>query len=268
LSVTAMTIEDRKVFSAFLRDISERKEAETALNEAFERLRELTRQLSHAEEVERRRIARELHDEFGQVLTGLKFDVSWLSKKLSRMNTPPETAAMQSKAAAMLDSVDGLIQSVRATAAALRPGVLDDLGLIAAIEWLVGTFRDRTGLPCELTIDPVIRETAFVSELATTVFRSAQELLTNVMRHAHASTVSVLLTARDGQLNLTIHDDGRGIQSKEWEGGRSLGLRGLHERVKLMGGTVSITGSSESGTEVSLSLPLKSDLEPSAKERT
>ena len=268
LSVTAMTIEGRKVFSAFLRDISKRKEAETALNQAFERLRELTRQLTQAEEVERRRIARELHDEFGQALTGLKFDVAWLSKKLSRMNGSAETAAMRSKAAAMSDSVDGLIQSVRATAAALRPGVLDDLGLVAAIEWLVGSFRERTGLPCELAIDPVIRETVIVSELATTVFRSAQELLTNVMRHAQASTVSVLLTARDGQLNLTIHDDGRGIQPQEWERGRSLGLRGLHERVKLMGGTVTVIGSPESGTEVSLSLPMKSDLEPSAKERT
>ena len=175
---------------------------------------------------------------------------------------------MQSKATAMSNSVDGLIQSVRATAAALRPGVLDDLGLVAAIEWLVGSFRERTGLPCELAIDPVIRETVFVSELATTVFRSAQELLTNVMRHAQASTVSVLLTARVGQLNLTIHDDGRGIQPKEWERGRSLGLRGLHERVRLMGGQVTVTGSSESGTEVSLSLPITSDVEPSAKERT
>lgn len=268
LSVTAMTIEDRKVFSAFLRDISKRKQAETALTEAFERLRALTRQLTEAEEFERRRIARELHDEFGQVLTGLKFDVAWLSKKLSRMNGFAEAAAMKSKAAAMSDSVDGLIQSVRATAAALRPGVLDDLGLVAAIEWLVGSFCERTGLPCELTIDPVIREKVIVSELATTVFRSAQELLTNVMRHAHASTVSVRLTARDGQLNLTIHDDGRGIQPQEWEKGRSLGLRGLHERVKLMGGTVTVVGASGSGTEVSLSLPMKNDLEPSAKEQT
>jgi len=268
LSVTAMTIEGRKAFSAFIRDISQRKEAEMALNDAFERLRELTRQLTQAEEVERRRIARELHDEFGQVLTGLKFDVAWLSKKLSRLNGFDEATAMQSKATAMSNSVDGLIQSVRATAAALRPGVLDDLGLVAAIEWLVGSFRERTGLPCELAIDPVIRETVFVSELATTVFRSAQELLTNVMRHAQASTVSVLLTARDGQLNLTIHDDGRGIQPKEWERGRSLGLRGLHERVRLMGGQVTVTGSSESGTEVSLSLPITSDVEPSAKERT
>jgi len=267
LSVTAMTIEDRKVFSAFIRDISERKQAETALKEAFERLRELTRRLTQAEEGERRRIARELHDEFGQVLTGLKFDVAWLSKKLSRMNGSAEAAAMKSKAAAMSDSVDGLIQSVRATVAALRPGVLDDLGLVAAIEWLVGSFRERTGLPCDLTIDPVIRERVIESELATTVFRGAQELLTNVMRHAQASVVSVRLMAQDGQLSLTVRDNGRGIQ-QEWERGRSLGLRGLHERVKLIGGTVTVVGASGSGTEVSLSLPMKSDMAPAAKERT
>jgi len=255
------------VFSAFIRDISERKQAETALKEAFERLRELTRRLTQAEEGERRRIARELHDEFGQVLTGLKFDVAWLSKKLSRMNGSAEAAAMKSKAAAMSDSVDGLIQSVRATVAALRPGVLDDLGLVAAIEWLVGSFRERTGLPCDLTIDPVIRERVIESELATTVFRGAQELLTNVMRHAQASVVSVRLMAQDGQLSLTVRDNGRGIQ-QEWERGRSLGLRGLHERVKLIGGTVTVVGASGSGTEVSLSLPMKSDMAPAAKERT
>lgn len=174
---------------------------------------------------------------------------------------------MKSKAAAMSDSVDGLIQSVRATVAALRPGVLDDLGLVAAIEWLVGSFRERTGLPCELTIDPVIRERVIESELATTVFRGAQELLTNVMRHAQASAVSVRLMAQDGQLSLTVHDNGRGIQ-QEWERGRSLGLRGLHERVKLIGGTVTVVGASGSGTEVSLSLPMKSDMAPAAKERT
>jgi PAS domain S-box-containing protein len=268
LSLTAMTIEDRKVFSAFLRDISERKQAEMALQEAFERRRELTRRLTQAEEVERRRIARELHDEFGQVLTGLKFDVAWLSKRLSRMNGSAEAVAMKSKAAAMSDSVDGLIQSVRATVAALRPGVLDDLGLVAAIEWLVGSFRERTGLPCELTIDPMIRETVIESELATTVFRSAQELLTNVMRHAQASTVSVRLRAEEGQLKLAIRDDGRGIQPQEWERGRSLGLRGLHERVKLIGGTVTIVGSPGLGTEVSIALPMKSDVASPAKERT
>ncbi|HXH86052.1 MAG TPA: PAS domain S-box protein [Nitrospira sp.] len=248
-------------------DITDRKRAEAALKEAYERLQAVTRQLAAAEEGERQRIARELHDEFGQVLTGLKFDVAWLSNSISRMRGSADVAAMTSKVAAMSQSVDGLIQSVRATAAALRPSVLDDLGLVAAIEWLVATFRERTGLPSELAIDPKIQERSIEPEVATTVFRSAQELLTNVMRHAQASAVSVRLTMTDRDLNLTVRDDGRGIQGKEWEEGRSLGLRGVHERVKLIGGSVTITGSSGAGTEVSLSLPIEKGIRVSAKER-
>jgi signal transduction histidine kinase len=167
----------------------------------------------------------------------------------------------------MSQSVDGLIQSVRATAAALRPSVLDDLGLVAAIEWLVSTFRERTRLPYELTIDPKIQERTIEPEVATTVFRSAQELLTNVMRHAQASAVSVRLTMTDRHLSLTVRDDGRGIRGQEWEQGRSLGLRGVQERVKLMGGTVTIAGSPGAGTEVSLLLPVESGSVLSTKER-
>ncbi|WP_455389571.1 PAS domain S-box protein, partial [Petrachloros mirabilis] len=152
-------------------DITDRKRAEAALKEAYERLQAVTRQLAAAEEGERQRIARELHDEFGQVLTGLKFDVAWLSNYISRMRGSADVAAMTSKVAAMSQSVDGLIQSVRATAAALRPSVLDDLGLVAAIEWLVATFRERTGLPSELAIDPKIQERSIEPEVATTVFR-------------------------------------------------------------------------------------------------
>ena len=268
LSVTAITVGERQVFSAFLRDISERKRAETAVKDAYERLREVTRQLAEAEEVERRRIARELHDEFGQALTGLKFDVAWLKKQLSRSNKPADTAAMKAKTAAMSESVDGLIHSVRATAAALRPGVLDDLGLVAAIEWLVVSFRQRTGLRCELNIDPAMGEWAIRSELATTVFRGAQELLTNVMRHARAKTVSVHLRINDDQLILTVRDDGQGIKRSEWEQSRSLGLRGLRERVRLIGGTVFLTDAAR-GTEISLVLPIRTRAEePTLKEPT
>jgi len=248
-------------------DITERKQAEAALQEAYERLQAVTLQLAAAEEGERQRIARELHDEFGQVLTGLKFDVAWLSNYISRMSGSADVAAMTSKVAAMSQSVDGLIQSVRATAAALRPSVLDDLGLVAAIEWLVATFRERTGLPSELAIDPKIQERSIEPEVATTVFRSAQELLTNVMRHAQASAVSVQLTMTDRHLSLTVRDNGRGIRGQQWEEGRSLGLRGVHERVKSIGGSVTIAGAPGAGTEVSLLLPIERWSVVSAKEQ-
>ena len=243
-----------------------RNRAESALQRAYERLRALTRQLSEAQEGERRRIARELHDEFGQVLTGLKFDLAWLIKRLSHLNGSADAAAIRAKAAAMSQSVDGLIQSVRATAAALRPSVLDDLGPVAAIEWLAASFHERTGLPCELAIEPGVREKAIGSELATTVFRSAQELLTNVMRHAEASTVAIRLTMKEGQLNLIVRDNGQGIRREDWEQSRSLGLRGLHERVKLIGGTVTIVGSHDTGTEVSVLLPIEGGMAQVVKE--
>jgi two-component system sensor kinase len=259
LSVTALTIEGRKVFSAFLRDISERKQAEQALKEAYEHLRDLTRRLTEAEEVERKRLARELHDEFGQALTGLKFDVAWLTKELSRPAKGGAAAEIKSKAMGMSQAIDGLIQSVRATAAALRPGVLDDLGLVAALEWLATSFHERTGLPCDLTIEPSIRDLPVDVALATTVFRGAQELLTNVMRHAQASKAGMRLTMHKGQLVLTVWDDGRGLRPDQWKEGRSLGLRGLHERVQMVGGGVNIMSAPKNGTEVTLSLPMKHD---------
>jgi signal transduction histidine kinase len=252
-----LTIEGHKVFSAFLRDISERKEAERALTEAYEQLRELTRRLTEAEETERKRLARELHDEFGQALTGLKFDVAWLTKELSRSTKSAGAQAMKSKAMGMSQAIDGLIQAVRATAAALRPGVLDDLGLVAALEWLATSFLERTGLSCGLTVDPSIRDIPVEVALATTVFRGAQELLTNVMRHAHASRVEMRLMVQEDLLVLTVRDDGCGLRSEQWEGGRSLGLRGLHERVKLVGGDVKIVSPPGRGTEITLSLPMK-----------
>ncbi len=245
-----------------------RKQAERELQDAYDRLREVTRQLVEAEEGERRRIACELHDEFGQALTGLKFDVAWLTRQLSSISPGDQRAVLTSKTMAMSRVVDGLIQTVRETAAALRPSVLDDLGLVAAVEWLVASFRDRTGLPCELRIDPYIQGLSVESHVATTVFRGAQELLTNVMRHAQASTLSVELSIEGDRLSLKVCDDGRGIQEREWKRPGSLGLRGLYERVASVGGTVVITGTPGAGTEATLLLPLHLAVEQVTKEPT
>ncbi|HEX5549909.1 MAG TPA: ATP-binding protein, partial [Nitrospira sp.] len=166
-------------------------------------------------------------------------------------------AAMKLKAIGMSQAIDGLIQSVRATAASLRPGVLDDLGLVAALEWLATSFHERTGLPCEFTIEPSLRDAPVDVALATTVFRGAQELLTNVMRHAHASQAEIRLMVEHDQLVLTIRDDGRGLRPEQWKEGHSFGLRGLHERVKMVGGAVKIVSAPDTGTAVTLSLPMK-----------
>ncbi len=246
-------------------DITERKQAEAALQEAYDQLQAVTRRLTEAEEGERKRIARELHDEFGQVLTGLKLDLAWISRRLCEPNGSMDVSSMRSRAASMSKSVDGLIESVRATAASLRPSILDDLGPLAAIEWLVTSFRERTGLPCALAIDPSIRDEAMGSELASTLFRSTQELLTNVMRHAGASNVSVELTKGEGHVHLMVRDNGRGVHQQEWENGQSLGLRGISERVKLIGGTITIVGSPDKGTDVSLFFPVESHITPVAK---
>src|SRR4029078_11181111 len=108
--------------------------------------------------------------------------------------------------------------------------LVEDCGVVPALEWLTTSFHERTGLPCELSIDPSIRDTPFDVALATTVFRGAQELITNVMRHAHASKAGMRLAMHDGQLVLTVYDDGRGLRPEQWEEGHSLGIRGLHER--------------------------------------
>ncbi len=243
-----------------------RKRAEQELRAAYDRLREVTRQLTEAEEGERRRIACELHDEFGQSLTGLKFDVAWLTRQLASLGPGDQAAMLTSKTLAMARVVDGLIQTVRETAAALRPRLLDDLGLVAAVEWLVASFRERTGLPCELTIDPDIQGLSIESQVATTVFRGAQELLTNVMRHAQASTLSVELSIEGDRLSLKICDDGRGMHDWEWHRPGSLGLRGLYERVASVGGTVSIAGAPGVGTEATLLLPLHLGVEQITEE--
>jgi PAS domain S-box-containing protein len=246
-------------------DVTDLKLAQAALQEAYQRLQVVTRRLAEAEEAERRRIARELHDEFGQTLTGLKLDIAWIARRLSALNEFADVSAMQAKASVMSKAVDGLISSVRETAATLRPGVLDDLGLAAGIEWLAATFEERTGVPCRLMLDVGDYEKDIVPELATTVFRCAQELLTNVMRHAQASSVFVQLMVKQGSLELVVRDNGKGIRDKQWENDTSLGLRGLHERVRLFNGRVVISGTPGVGTEAVLQFPLSAPMQPMAQ---
>ena len=228
-----------------------------------EELRLAQTQVDHAErrallaiEKERRRIARELHDEFGQALTGLKFDLAWLNRKLSQAPAFTDGGDLQHKVQAMSGSVDRLLDAVRATATALRPAMLDDLGLIPALEYLATAFQDRTGTRCAVAVAPELSSLALPSEISAALFRIAQELLTNVMRHAAASQVQMRLTRDGDNVRLDVTDNGKGISPERVTTTDSFGLRGMQERVTLLGGRFHIAGTSGIGTTASAALPL------------
>ncbi len=234
------------------RDITERKHAQQALEESREQLRRLADGLLMAREEERTTIARDIHDVLGQTLTALKMDVAWIGRRL-----PDDVPAARAKLAAMAALIDDTVVAVRRIATALRPGILDDLGLAAAVEWQAHEFENRTGIRCVLhaglgdgTIDPMA---------STAVFRIFQESLTNVTRHSRATQVVVTLERRNGDLILEVRDDGIGIADADASNVRSIGLAGMRERAQLVGGIVSIAGAPGSGTTVRVQIPWRQE---------
>jgi signal transduction histidine kinase/DNA-binding response OmpR family regulator len=213
-----------------------------------ERLRQLTSYLQGAREEERTHIAREIHDEFGQALTALKMDLSWLSRRL-----PPGETHLLEKAEVMSDLVDDTIHMVRRVATELRPGVLDDLGLVAALEWQAQEFAGRTGIECELHLGQ--EDVTLGRDLYTTVFRIYQETLTNVARHAEASLVRVDLEIGLDELVLSVRDNGKGITGDEISDPKSLGLIGMRERARSCGGSITFQGVPGQGTTVTVQVP-------------
>ena len=236
-------------------DITERKQAEEELRSAYRQLRDLTHRLETARETERQRIARELHDEFGQALTGMKLDLSWLGTRLARVLPATAGKPLVKKTQGLKASVDALIDSVRETATSLRPGMLDDLGLIPALEWLAKDFSRRTGIASEVDIGPEIAQAQLSDESSTALFRIVQELLTNVIRHAQASAVQIRLSETDDQLLLELTDNGTGISAHQITQSGSLGLRGMEERAALLGGSFTISGAPGVGTTARIALP-------------
>jgi signal transduction histidine kinase len=211
-------------------------------------LRDLTSHLQTAREEERARVAREIHDELGQALTALKIDLSWLAKRL-----PGHLPGLVEKARSMSALIDEAIQDVRRVATSLRPRLLDDLGLPAAIEWQAQEFAARTGIDCRL--DLADRELVRDRDLATALFRIYQETLTNVARHAEATRVRVCLVEEPEAVVLSIMDDGIGITERELASPASLGLIGMRERALAWGGEVTVESASGQGTTVTVRIP-------------
>ncbi|HYJ46061.1 MAG TPA: PAS domain S-box protein [Pyrinomonadaceae bacterium] len=248
-------------------DVTERKRAEEKLRTSYEESRALSAHLQSVREEERIRIAREIHDVLGQALTGLKMDVWWLIKRLSNTSKSLEKGALLEKFETMSDLINSTIVSVRKLATELRPGVLDDLGLVAAIEWQAREFQTRTGINCHLSLPP--EDIDIGSQQSTAVFRIFQEILTNVARHANARNVEVRMNKTEDDLRLEVRDDGRGIAEDQISGVGSLGLLGMRERALLFGGEVLIRPAHGQGTIVTARIPLRRTDHPLAElERT
>jgi signal transduction histidine kinase len=198
-------------------------------------------------------IAREIHDQLGQALTALKMDLSFVHKGLSKARTTGR-ARLGERTLSMSGLIDETIQSVRRIATNLRPGILDDLGLVAAIDWQAQDFQNRTGVACRFV--PDIEDIGLDQDRSTAAFRIFQETLTNVARHSGATEVDVKLFRRDDWASLEITDNGKGISPADISGNRSLGLLGMRERANLLGGELQISGAPGAGTTVTVRIPL------------
>lgn len=246
-SKVAVFVELHRRGAALTREIAERRAAEERVRESEEKLRALAAYLISVREEERAHVAREIHDELGQVLTGLKMDIAWLARQV------PD-ATLREKTDSMARLVDSTIQTVRRIATRLRPEVLDEMGLVAAIGWQATEFQKRAGIRCRLTLPP--EGETFSEEVAVTIFRIFQEILTNVARHAHASRVDVVLRRDADRITLEVVDNGVGIDLGEVDRKLSLGLLGIQERALRLGGRVDVGGASGQGTRVAVSIPI------------
>jgi PAS domain S-box-containing protein len=234
-------------------DITERKFAGETLNATHEQLRALSARLQAAREEEGTRIARELHDELGGALTCLKWDLEGFDRVISELTDLSQLEVLREKIQTMLRLTASTITTITQISSELRPTVLDDLGLVAAIGWQARQFQARSGIDCglECLVDIDLNR-----EQSTTIFRIFQEALTNILRHAQATSVNVLMKAQAGQFVLTVSDNGRGITEYEKSRSQSLGLLGMRERAHLIGADISFTGVQGCGTQVMLRVPI------------
>ncbi len=233
-----------------LRELHEYRKRERAgeqLRVSHGELRALTNYLQKVREEERTRIALQVHDDLGQALTGLKLDLSWIAGKLAGERE------LLRKIRAMSAHIDDTINTVRRIATDLRPGVLDSLGLVAAIEWQGADFQRRTGIPCQVHNE--LPEAPFYPEFTTVCFRIFQETLTNIIRHARASKVEVRFTRDEDNVVLVVHDNGCGISEKAINS-PSIGLLGMKERAAQIGGSLDFYGQPGLGTIVTLRVPI------------
>lgn len=238
-----------KVNTELREEIHRHMETEARLRESLEQLRNLAARVQNVREGERASVAREIHDELGQACTALKMDLSVIIRKL-----PRSQSRVMTKARSSMQLVDGMIRTIRQIASELRPSTLDDLGLTAAVEWQVQEFQTRTGIACRLKLPGEALD--LDAERSTALFRILQETLTNVTRHAEATSVDVRLVKTETELLLEIRDNGKGFDMKLVLPRQSFGLLGMHERALVLGGVFSVNSRPGEGTTVKVKIPV------------
>lgn len=245
----SFTQDGRRIYFHMISDITGRKQAEEQLQASREQLRSLSAHLESIREEERKNMAREIHDELGQMLTALKIDLSLLTNRL-----PKEQELLLEKTKSMYELVDTAIQTVKRISVELRPGVLDDLGIAAALEWQAAEFEKLTGIRCEFSSNR--KDIILDPDRSTAIFRIFQETLTNVVRHANATKLKASLKKEAGRIVLRIRDNGIGIEKKQISDPGAFGLIGMRERAHFLGGEVRISGTPGKGTTVAVSIPV------------
>jgi PAS domain S-box-containing protein len=242
------TADGRRVFFHMVTDINKRKQAEEQLMTSREQLRQLSRHCESVREEERTNLAREIHDELGQLLTGLKIDMSWVAKRI-----PEGEGPLIEKITSMDGLIDKAIETIKRISTELRPGVLDYLGLAAAIEWLAQELEKHTEIKFDFRSSP--KEITMDRDCATALFRICQEALTNVIRHANATRVKITLRKQANRMVLVVRDNGKGIDKEQISDPKAFGLIGMRERARFFGGEVKINGAPGQGTTVAVSIP-------------
>ena len=220
------------------------------LRQCYEQIRQLTEHLQNIREEERIHIAREIHDELGGQLTALKMDASWLNQKLAK-----EDKAVKKRLKNFVNILAEMLKSVRRISAQLRPSLLDNLGLVAAIDWQLRQFQSRSAI--EMVFNKPSEEFEISEAVKNGLFRIFQESLTNVARHSKAKSVTVELLKKDDQLTLRIEDDGQGFNLNSASNDKTLGILGMRERAAMMGGSYHISSMPGKGTSVTVVLPCK-----------